>query len=265
MISLDKNKNIGIFFQPRSGSTVLQNYLTDAIQGENLGELFNFSNTAYVGLDYENTPKMGFHPATLPQKNKSIDLEIEKRLGYFKLFHKRKVVKISTASYIHTHPQFTEQIKDKLNMQFINLVRGNLLDALISYHVSFLSKKFHHSSSDVTINRKLSNRVVCPLDLFDKQLHDYVEIQKHIHSYFDDIPTLYYEQFKDSPIKLIPLFDGFPKKIINCVLNASRIKNIEYVENYTEVTQLYRQFVMDNSEWFPQYFGKISGVTLPLP
>ena len=96
-----------------------------------------------------------------------------------------------------------------------------------------------------------------------KRIRMYLENDKDIDKYFSDIPTIYYEQFQNNVNNLRNLFEGIPKKIVSNPYTKLGINYKEYVENIDEIEDYYEQFVNDNKEYFPQYFGKLPHITIP--
>jgi hypothetical protein len=263
MIPLDTNKNLGIIFLPRSGSHVLQYYISVLADYTNLHELFN----AEVGVELvKNNVKNQYYIDThvpLPPFGEE-EITLKRRLQTYKehyLTQERNSFKVRIQSYIDQYPEFSGELANLPNTQFINLQRADVLYSMISIKMCHLTDVWHNQESR-TVRREV-DPFTYSIDKLKLELLEYVETCKHIKKYFGDIPTIYYEQFQDRPTNILNLFSGIPKKIVGSIFNKFKGNYKDNVKNLVEVETYYEEFVNQHSECFPQYFNKLPHVIIP--
>lgn len=262
MISIDPKKNIGIIFQARSGSSVLQYYLAQVLDAINLQEIFN----CYIPNDVVNAAlSRVLNSSVCPAYDVNTTPDLLERLPIINRINqigKSCVFKLYIESYFKTSPEFSDLIKNK-NTQFIILDRADFLYSFISLFISQEEDSFH------TVGNRAKDRVPKhkKYEINKKILTDYLKLyivqRRHIDEYFPGIPTLYYEQFQMSPTKICSLFTGIPKRLISIPLSKFSGNHKDHIENLIELEDIYEQFVNEHSDYFPQYFGKLPRIVIP--
>jgi hypothetical protein len=161
--------------------------------------------------------------------------------------------------------EYRENLLKKLsnsnNIQFFKLKRADVLWTFLSMWFARISKIWHHSYENIKFHKPESLNI--PLAFITILLQEDLQNDKDMDKYFPDIPTIYYEQFQNNVNNLRNLFDGIPKKIVSNPYAKFGINYKEYVENIDEIEDYYEQFVNDNKEYYPQYFGKLPHITIP--
>ena len=272
MISIDRTKNIGILFQPRSGSTVLQYYLSTVLNALNLDELFNFlipnekyvnrvvnlfaaHNLGSVPIEVVNSKHSDTNAQTDPWARQLIINRITE-------LSKISVNKIYVNSYFKYAPTFSKDIHQN-NIQFIDLTRADILYSIISNFVSKEVGQFHSYSETSVLRIPEDKQFKFPINDFITILETYIAQRIHVKEYFPDAPTLYYEQFQNSPAQIRMLFSGIPKSIVSIPYNKFVGNHKNHIENLKEIEDCYEQFVNQYKEYFPQYFNDLPGITIP--
>lgn len=274
-IKILPNKHVGIIFDPRSGSHVLREFLSSVTDSINLGELFNpgrsndeydikrdeYTNSllkgnryfSYLGISNPNI----FNLDTCEQDdNENIEtLKVEAGFSNYVVFS------INSFRYGNRRGNLFEKLINSNIIQCIRLKRADLLSSILSIYFARTSNIWHKRDPNQIISAPETLKI--PMDYIIERLKINLEIDKDIDKYFSDIPTIYYEQFQNNLHNLRNLFDGIPKKIVSNPYTKMGINYKTHVENIDEIEDYYEQFVNDNKEYFPQYFGKLPHITIP--
>ena len=275
MIHIDRTKNLGIIFQPRSGSTVLQYYLSSVLNSVNLGESMNLflSNSEYVQnvtrifkeehWAMPQLPKIvnsTFVPLIDPAQDPYIRMKCIYKINEMA---STCVFKLFVNSYYRSTPEFSNYVQDG-KTQFIYLSRADVLYGLISNYISAETSHYHSMDSDTAYLRvPAGTTFVFPVEDSAIQLAGYIKQCAHIDNYFPEAPRIYYEQFQFNPTAILSLFAGIPKQIISIPYNKFVGNHKDHIQNLDELEDYYEKFVNDHREYFPQYFHKLPGVNIP--
>lgn len=280
MVDIDQTKHVGIIFQPRSGSHVLQHYLATVAEMYNSGEIFNLTMNLKLNVPSDGRdPYMGptdlIDPAALYLSLRGASLAAEiaarrKAITALGATGRRTVFKLWPGAWMKPYPEVSEELAGSPEYQFIILQRADVLYSLISFAVSSMGgtvattaslSDFHNKT---TIARpKIMTATYLALDWLKYKLSAYIEEQAHIARYFKDAPTIYYEEFQDSPAKLRKMFTGVPSEIVSIPYSKFLGNHKDIITNLAEVEDLYEQFVNEHKEYFPQYFGKLPHIQIP--
>ena len=270
-VTIEPNKHIAFIIQPRSGSSVLRQYLSQLLNYNNFGELLNHHvNT--VEMEIKNNEIVNIkHPDTKTRPSKDLtndDLTLRSynnlnTLTQLTEIKKYCVFTVLVRSFHDRGPDILTKLKERDDIQFIRQERADVLYAILSTIMSLQTDDFHNTDPTIIKKRELK-RGKLNIDGIMNFLNTYVEERKLIKEYFPDIPVIYYEQFQMSPAKMMDMFDGIPKKLLSLSLSkfADNYKDKEIVTNIDEIEDLYEQFVNDNIEYFPQYSGEHQ-ITIP--
>lgn len=295
MCLIAPDKNIGIIFQARSGSTVLQYYLSVVTRRVNMGELFNLvhpigpqASPAIDPADFDNDDWKVHIPPKETDRNdnngkklfESMEgmLKINKRIQIIQnlnKLNKQVIFKILLKSYLNmdisavksrfnpplasdtfSDPTISERLKQETNTQFINLARADYFQALLSYFIAVRTDLWHLLSDRSASRPTLDKKLVYPIRLFNAFLNDHIIETDHMKQYFPNIQTIYYEQFQYNIANLRNLFTGIPKQIISIPTVRFIGDHRDSFENIDEIEDIYKQFVNEHKEYFPQYFDK---------
>lgn len=268
-VHLSPTKNIGVVFQPRSGSHVLVDYLATALGFNNLAEIFNASLTPTITdnvVEFVN----GGEPFLDKSDHNRLNTDMLARLDFVRKLHKTEhsVFKIFLESYIDVSPNLSNDICQLENTQFIRLERANVLEAMMSRHIAIKSGVWHHKISDgMSVSRVFANNmptVTFPPALLVKYLNTYIASQIHAQQYFGNAQIIYYEQFQQNAGILRNIFTGIPKKFASIPYTKLPGNSVDLISNVDEIADIYAQFVTDHSEFFPQHFDKLPGLSIPL-
>jgi hypothetical protein len=273
-ISILTNKHTGIIFTPRSGSHVLREFLSSVNNTINGGEIFNPTvisnvkednlnnfllkgNRKFRHLGLSNDDSINLKTCEQDDIENIETLTLEASLSNYFVFT------INSTGYQTT--EYRENILKRLansnNIQCFRLKRADVLWSFLSIWFARISQIWHQPYENINVYKPESLKI--PLGYIIKRLQMDLENDKDIDKYFPDIPTIYYEQFQNNVNNLRNLFEGIPKKIVSNPYTKLGINYKEYVENIDEIEDYYEQFVNDNKEYYPQYFGKLPHVTIP--
>jgi hypothetical protein len=270
-VNIEPNKHIAFIFQPRSGSTVLRNYLCELLGYNNAGELLNhYINTVDIEIKNNKIVKW-LHsdvktPPGIDMSNDDLTLRTYKNLNTLTQLSEIKEYSIFTVlvhSFYERGPNILTKLKDRTDIQFIRQERADVLYSILSVFMSMDTKDFHNQDPTSIKKRKLKRGKLNINAILD-YLNTYVEERKLINEYFPDIPVIYYEQFQMAPAKMMDMFNGIPKKIISLGTSkfSENYKDKEIITNIDEIEDLYEQFVNEHIEYFPQYSGEHQ-ITIP--
>jgi len=270
-ITIQPNKHIAFIFQPRSGSTVLRDYLCQVLQYRNASELLNHYVTT-VDVEIKNNEIVTWkHPDSKIRPSEDLtndDLTLRSynnlnTLSQLTEIKKYCIFMVLVRSFYESGPAILTKLKERNDIQFIRQERADVLYSVLSTIMSLETNEFHNSNSSIIKKRELK-RGKLNIDWIMHYLNMYVEEKKLIKKYFPDIPVIYYEQFQMSPTKMMDMFNGIPKKLVslNNTKFAENYKDKEIVTNIDEIEDLYEQFVNDHIEYFPQYSGEHQ-ITIP--
>jgi hypothetical protein len=270
-ITIEPNKHIAFIFQPRSGSTVLRDYLCTVLQYYNASELLNHNVNA-VDIEIKNNEIVKWihpDPKIPPSKEMTVD-ELTLR-SYFYLnkltelteIKKYCVFSVLPQSFEERGPDILTKLKERNDIQVIRQERADVLYSILSAFMSIDTYDFHNNDP-TTIKKRELKRGKLNINIILEYLNRYVEERKLIKEYFPDIPVVYYEQFQMSPFRMMDMFNGIPKKIISLSTSkfSENYKDKEIITNIDEIDDLYEEFVNDHIEYFPQYSGEHQ-ITIP--
>jgi len=274
-IKISRDKHTGIIFDPRSGSHVLRNFFAEVNNTINVGELFNPArlinesdinyneyikslckgnrNFRYLGIIKPNILDLD----TCEQDDNENIETLKVEAGFSNYF----VFSINSLPYDNRRENLFKKLINSNVIQCIRLKRADLLSSILSIHFARTNKIWHRTDPNEIIH--VPELIKIPMDYIEERLKLYIETDKDINKYFPDIPTIYYEQFQNNVHNLRNMFEGIPKKIVSSPFIKLGINYKTHVENIDEIEDYYEQFVNDNKEYFPQYFGKLPHVTIP--
>jgi len=270
-IKILPNKHIGIVFDPRSGSHVLREFLSSVTESINLGELFNpgrsndkydiYTNSLLKGnrnFSYLGISKPNILDLDTCEQDDSENIETLKVEAEFSNYI---VFSINSIPYGTRRENLFKKLINSNVIQCIRLKRADLLSSILSIYFARTNNIWHRMDQTKIIRAPEILKI--PMDYIIERLKINLEVDKDIDKYFPDIPTIYYEQFQNNLHNLRNLFDGIPKKIVSNSYTKLGINYKNHVENIDEIEDYYEQFVNDNKEYFPQYFGKLPHITIP--
>ena len=274
-IPILRDKHTGIIFDPRSGSHVLREFFSAVNNTINVGELFNparfINESDIIHNEYIKSSMKGnrnfkhlgiINPDILDldtceqDDNENIEtLKVEAEFSNY------SVCSINSVPYYNRRENLFKKLVNSNVIQCIRLKRADLLSSILSIYFARTNKIWHKIDPNQIINAPETLKI--PMDYIVERLKRNLENDKDIDKYFPDIPTIYYEQFQNNVHNLRNLFEGIPKKIVSNPFIKLGINYKNHVENIDEIEDYYEQFVNDNKEYFPQYFGKLPHVTIP--
>jgi LPS sulfotransferase NodH len=270
-ITIEPNKHIAFIIQPRSGSSVLRDYLSKLLNYGNAGELLNH-NVTTVDIEIKNNEIVKWEHLDHnipPSEDMTIDdltLRSYNNLNTLTQLSEIKKYCIFTVlvrSFRERGSDILTKLKERNDIQFIRQERADVLYSILSIAMSVQTREFHNTDPNIIKKRELK-RGKLNIDGIMYHLNMYVEERKLIKEYFSDIPVVYYEQFQMSPARMMDMFNGIPKKIISLSTSkfSENYKDREIITNIDEIEDLYEQFVNDHIEYFPQYSGEHQ-ITIP--
>lgn len=269
-VNLVPNKHIGIIFQPRSGSTVLRSFLKESTTNYDAGELFNHEVKTTEIFIINNEPQFIHHGKNL-QGGLPPNMLYERSEKYLTYLSELTSIDryltfgIYLQSFMDHYPELIAQLSMRRDVQYFQLERADLLYSIISVSVSSLTKQFHNNitkNNSRMVKRDLPKFFV-PVEEVERGCRRYIDKQKLIKKHFNQLPTLYYEQFQLRPANLMNLFRGIPKRLVSLSVNKFIGNYKDSVLNLDEIEDFYEQFVNDHIEFFPQYAGKIPSLNIP--
>jgi len=283
--TIDPNKHIGILFEPRSGSHVVRYFLSNITNRANLGETFNplngntvekleFTNKTFlkgnskfvdtlVGLRVEITDEL-IKNISLPEAITNLKtLKVEAELNNYTTFS------IYPTGYAKFMPEFLNHLASADDIQCIRLERADVLTSILSSIMAIKNNNWHYAAdNNIMPIEYLSNlkleKIKILIEPLEFRLNSYVEKCMCIDKYFPNVTTIYYEQFQNNVTNLRNMFNGIPKKIISIPYLKLGINYKEWIKNLDEVEDFYEHFVNEHKEYFPQYFGKLPHVKIPV-
>ena len=289
--TLEKNKHVGILFTARSGSHVLRHFISTITDKKNLGEPFNpigfisREELKIVNTLLKGETKIESSTADLQGNMTSENIKnimLPESISNLKIFKKEAELNNYTVCSIHCEgyydfaPELFRHLAEEDTMQFIRLERADLLTAILSSKIAKDTNKWHNPSIDGTpLTEKQRNtpqnpspelplkKVEVSINYLKKRLYTYIQRCNYVDQYFPDVPTIYYEQFQNNVANLRNMFNGIPKKIISIPYLKLGINYKEWIENIDEIEDYYEQFVNENKEYFPQYFGRLPHIKIP--
>jgi hypothetical protein len=270
-VTIEPNKHIAIIFQPRSGSTVLRDYLCQLLQYDNASELLNhYVNTVDIEIKNNKIVKWNHpDPKIPPSEDMTIDdltLRSYNNLNTLTQLTEIKqycIFSVLPRSFKERGSDILTKLKERNDIQFIRQERADVLYSILSIAMSIQTREFHNYNTNIIKKRELK-RGKLNIDGIMYHLNIYVEERKLIKEYFPDIPVIYYEQFQMSPARMMDMFNGVPRKIISLSTSkfSENYKDREIINNIDEIEDLYETFVNDHIEYFPQYSGEHE-ITIP--
>lgn len=273
-IDIKPDKHVSIVFDPRSGSHVLSHLLSELSDKLNLGEYFNFTVQEHsVTINQENkTAALGGSNAgqqidlTDDEKKRAAESRLQ-ILNELTAISKYAVCKVLPYSYINVIPDLSARLYERNDMQFIRLLRADVLYGYISVRMCNQTGIWHSPNNERNTTAKLGHRdyrmIHLPIEEIEIFLNRYVRIEKHIETYFPNIPAIYYEEFQTSPLSVLKKFIGIRKELVSIPFNKFVGNYKEQISNIDEVEDFYEQFVNEHAEYFPQYFGEVPNLTIP--
>jgi len=267
-IKLKENKHLGILFQPRSGSHVLRNFLSNMTSRLDLGEYlstnsvnleFNIKEDGYTIIDKSNRGKLA--PTLTNDERKDVldtNLNTLQKMSDIGLY---SVFGMPIGNHLKFYPEFSKILSSRQDIQLISLLRADVLYSIISIVICLRTQIWHNYSSK-PVNRKAESFYL-PIDGLEKDLNQYIRALQDIEQNFNNVEVLYYEEFQFNVNSLRNKFDGFPKRIISMPWSKFQGNYKDLIINLKEVENYYEQFVNEHREYFPQYFGKVPCVQFP--
>lgn len=245
-ISIDKNKHIGILSYPRTGSTILQDFLCQAFHKINLFEMMHLHGLH--NFEYEDTLKI----STKTEKLYIPETEFNKRIDILKSLTKDNVFGVFKIFdvYIKEFSSLTKKLISD-DIQIIRLERKNKLNALLSMYLCRHTKTWRITSENEYKNLKnhlLNNFITIDINLLTRDLNFMVEANEYKNRNFKNVPIIYFEDFEDDPsISFNKIF----KTNVNFNTSSKRhtLNSIQYMKNTEEILNVY--------ETFKQYFNNI--------
>jgi hypothetical protein len=271
-VTIEPNKHIAFIIQPRSGSSVLRDYLSKTLNYKNAIELLNH-NVSTIEVEIKNNeivkwqkpdpknprpdPSMTNDDLTLRSFNNLNTLTQLTEINQYCIFT------VLVRSFRERGPDILTKLKNRTDIQFIRQERADILYSMLSAFMSMDTDDFHNTDPTSIKKREIKPGKL-NLDSVREYLNMYIEERKLIKQYFPNIPVIYYEQFQMSPVKMMDMFDCIPKKIVDLSSSkfAENLKDKEITTNISEVEDLYEEFVNEHIEYFPQYSGEHQ-ITIP--
>ena len=263
MIHIESNKHIGILFQPRSGSHVLQHLLSKLSNRANIQEYFNFTVEPHefgvVDGKYITTEKKLYSGIHLSE-SEIIDQADNRftKIQQLTDINKFSVFKILIPSYVDAYPDISDMLTKRSDMQFIRINRKDMLYSFISVLLCRTDKLWHSSLGTelnaISVQHDVGGKILFPNELLTFFLERQVRCERHIRKYFGELPTIYYEEFEHRPLNILNKFSGIDKKIIAVPYNKIRGNYRELISNIYEIEGNFDKFINANAEYFPQYF-----------
>jgi hypothetical protein len=235
----------------------------------NLNELFN-PGVVHNRIDIDYATKTVSRLA-LPNHGSGTELtvaEVQKQaddnlllLDQMYSINKPAVFGILPQSYYELSHKYMNKLSANPNIQFIHLCRADVLYSIISIFTCIKSAEWHNTTGKQK-NRNI-NKYTVDIDRIKCGLDIYIKTQKEVKEHFGEVHKVYYEQFQFDTSGLRNLFTGLPKNVVSIPYSKFIGNHKDLVENIDEIEDLYEQFVNDNKEYFPQYFGKLPHIQIP--
>lgn len=265
-IYIQPNKHLGLVFRPRSGSHILRHYLSDLAERINIGEWVNHRVESYdvrirsgeVLVAPRGKPTT-LQDQQLLQRSLS-NIELLDQLSELNVY---TVFGVLTQSYMYKYPHLSTRLASRPDIQLIRVERADVLYSLISTEVAKASSMWHNmnETGSTLLRRSVDN---FKMNGLERALQMYIQEQDEIMKSFGNLQTIYYEQFQHTPAALRHLFSGIPQRIVSFPFNKFVGNHKGLISNLEEVEDCYEQFVNDHKEYFPQYFGKLPEITIPV-
>ena len=266
-VELKANNHVGILFQPRSGSHVVRSFLSDMANLLNIGEFLN-SSIVHLKFDIEDgdlkfmdTPNRGnWVPDLSPAEKKIIlnnNLNILQKMSDN---NKYSVFGMPIGYHMEFYPDLSKILASRQDIQWVYLLRADVLYSMISAAVSYETDIWHNNSSRPII-RQIDPFPIL-VDKLEEELNRYIKAMQDIDQKFK-VDVLYYEEFQFNVNILRNRFTGFPKRIASIHYSKFQGNHKDFISNIDEIEDFYEQFVNEHKEYFPQYFSKLPGVIIP--
>jgi len=249
-ISLDKNKHIGIIFQPRSGSTILRHYLAEVLNYIDGSELFNhYVLTPEFKIDNGNLSVVRHDGQTFGIMTTSEVIERSynyiNSLDQLSELNYKVVFGVYLQSFMRDCPDLIKSLSLKNNIQFIRLERQDFFYSLLSIAVAKRADISWHNTS-----QKLEERKIKPFILdqnFIKRKVEDLHFEKNIlKKTFETLPIIYYESYEKKPHNIMNLFQNIPKKITGFKINKWKENYRDLIINLDEIESFYNNIISSN-------------------
>lgn len=275
MIQIDRQKHLALLFRARSGSTVFRSFMSQVLNFKDCSEIFNHGLPERLHLKITDDNDISIEKLDtvsidirLSKEYQEKQFEISKQnldvLSYMTDHGIQGIFGVYHQSYYNYNPELTQMILDRPDVQPLILLRADVLYGIISECVCRETDQYHNTSAN-SVTRSV-NPFAIKLDDLKIHLEYYVNFYKDIQRANPDIPVVYYEQFRQTPVKLLNIFSGLPKKLCSVSTNKWEGDYRKHVTNMDQVENLYREFVLKHIDCFPQLFDPgLQSITPPLP
>ena len=273
-INLPTNKHIGIIFDPRSGSHVFRNYISNLINIVNLSEFLNpqvyplrvsvnkNEKEVYYANDHKSGKKSNFELFDEITINEWVDKRsnILNDMTDIEIF---SIFGILIKNTLSNYPNIIKKIKQIPNIYFVRLKRADILYSIISIELSRYTEIWHNiDNTNVHSRKKIKDKIKIPIIEIKNHLEMYVRCEDLIKETFNEIPTIYYEQWQNNVRNLNKILK-LPNKLVSIDFQKFEGNYKNLISNIDEIENYYEEFVNDHAEYFPQFFDKLPKIEIP--
>lgn len=238
-ILIDRNKHIGILSYPRTGSTILQDFLCQAFHKINLFEMMHLHDIH--SFEYKDHLKISLKT----EKIYTPEIEFNKRIEILKSLTKDKIFGVFKIFdvYIKEFSGLTKKLISD-DIQIIRLERRNKLNALISTYLCRHTKIWRVTSefeNENVKNHLLNNFITVNINLLIRDLNFMIKVNEYKNRKFKNVPIIYFEDFEDNPSNSFNKMFGTN---IDFITPSKRhtLNSIQYIKNSEEVLNVYNKF-----------------------
>jgi len=262
-INLPKNRHIAVIPEPRSGSSAFRNYISSSLGHFDLKEMMNpLHPQTHMSIDKNTKTVSTFMNSyafdNIPIYNTKFDQNIlddwaNKNLTMLDDMASIDCFAIFSLIIKHIlcdYPGIIEKIKDNPNIYFIRLKRMDVLYSIISIEICGYTNIWHNKNQEHTFSRvNIKNKFDIPINFIKFHLETYIKSEDTIKEIFDNIPVLYYEQWKNNIRNLNKIID-LPNKLVSVDYQKFLGNYKELISNIDEIEDYYKEFVNKHSEYF---------------
>jgi hypothetical protein len=273
-INLPNDKHIGLIFDPRSGSHIFRNYISELLNILDLNEFLNplvhpikvsvdkIEKKVFYSIDHKSGKKFNFETFNEITINKWANDRIDvindmTEIGLFSMFG------ILLKNTLSSYPDIVKKIKQRPDIYFIRLKRADVLYSILSIEISRYTTIWHNIDNvNVHSRKQIKDKIEIPIDVINNHLKMYTDCEDLIKKIFDEMPIIYYEQWQNNIHNLNKILK-IPNKIISIDFQKFEGNYKDLISNIDEIENHYAEFVNDHPKYFPQYFGKLPEIKIP--
>ena len=183
-VTIEPNKHIAFIIQPRSGSSVLRDYLCEILHYNNAGEILNH-NVETIDIEIKNNKIVKWEHAdkgSRPAPDEPNDNLTQRSYDHLNTLTQLTEIKefciftVLVRSFRDSGPAILQKLKERNDIQFIRQERADVLYSILSAFMSINSGEFHNTDPNIIKKRELKrgeidiNLVLRLLNLYVNEL-----------------------------------------------------------------------------------------------